>query len=124
MARKYFKKSAQNPAVEEPAETGVEIVETEASPGADETPKKPHIAKRAAYGALYAVSYGAVFSSLLLRKLLVPKNSFVETALHDGAVAAQHAFEEKERLVEEVIQETEEFFSPAAPEEEPTASAA
>ncbi len=123
MARKYFKKTEESPAVDATGEASVETVE-EASTEISETPapKKAPLAKRAAYKTLYAVSYGAVFSSLLLRKLLVPKNSFVESALHDGAVAAQHAFEEKEHLVEEVVKETEEFFSGHS-EESPAAAA-
>ncbi|MFM8330600.1 MAG: hypothetical protein ACKN9T_02830 [Candidatus Methylumidiphilus sp.] len=121
MARKFFKKSEESVVVEEAAETGAEIVEVaEAEAAGEPAPKKP-LLKRAAYKTLYAVSFGTVFTSLLLRKLLVPKDSVIESALHDGAVAAHQAFEEKERLVAEVIQETEEFLSP---EEQPTAAAA
>lgn len=121
MARKYFKKTEESHTLDAADEASVETAE-EASTEISETPApKPPLVKRAAYKTLYAVSYGAVFSSLLLRKLLVPKNSFVESALHDGAVAAQHAFEEKEHLVEEVVKETEEFFSGG--EESPAAAA-
>lgn len=121
MARKYFRKSEESPASDETIEISTEVVvEEETVQEADDAPAKPNVVKRVAYKALYAVSFGAVFSSLLLRKILVPKDSVIESALHDGAVAARHAFEEKERMVEEVIRETEEFLST---EELPAATA-
>ncbi len=75
--------------------------------------------KRGTYKTFYAVSYGVVFSSLLIKKLLIPKDSVVEKGLHDGAIAAEHAFEEKVRLFEETAKETEKILAadepPAAP---------
>lgn len=123
MARKYFRKTEEPPVIDEPAEACIETAEETAVNSEEKpTPKTPLI-KRAAYKTLYAVSFGAVFSSLMLRKLLVPKNSLIESALHDGAVAAKHTFEEKERIVdeivEEVVKETEEILAveelPAVP---------
>jgi len=65
------------------------------------------LVSKAAYKTLYAISFGVVFTSLLAAKLLVPKHSVIESALHDGAAAARAALEEKERLVKEVAEQTE-----------------
>jgi len=72
---------------------------------------KASFVSKAAYGTFYAISYGVVFSSLLAAKLLIPKNSVIDNALHDGAAAAKAALEEKERLVKEVAVQTGEFLS-------------
>ncbi len=111
MARKYFRKTEESPALDAQGEASFETVEEASAETGGASAAKSPLIKRVAYKTLYAVSFGTVFTSLLLRKLLVPKNSVVETALHDGAVAAQHAFEEKERQVEEVVKETEEILS-------------
>lgn len=107
MKRRVFKKTEESVSAEEAVEAGVETAEA-VSAEAPETPapKKSSLAKRAAYKGLYGVAYGTVFTSLLLRKLLVPKGGMVEGALHDGAVAARHDFEEKEKLIDEAFEET------------------
>lgn len=106
MAKKLFKKTEEAAPIEEPVEASVEQdEETTAEP--DEAPKAG-LVSRTAYKVLYVVSYGAVFSSLLVAKLLIPKDSVVEKALHDGAVAARHDFEEKAQAVVELVAETAE----------------
>jgi hypothetical protein len=124
MARKYFKKTEESPANEAQAEATAEPVEAVAAEAEEAPAPKKSLIKRATYKTVYAVSFGAVFSSLLLRKLLIPKDSVVDSALHDGATAAIHTFEEKERrveeIVEEVVRETEEILSV---EELPTVTA-
>ena len=72
---------------------------------------KAGFVSKVAYKTFYTISYGVVFSSLLAAKLLIPKQSVIESALHDGAVAAKAALEEKERLVKEVAKQTEEVLS-------------
>ena len=76
---------------------------------------KGNIVSRTVYTTVYAVSFGVVFSSLLVAKLLVPKNSIIEKGLHDGTVAARKALEEKERLVVEVAEQTAEILSGEEP---------
>jgi hypothetical protein len=72
---------------------------------------KSSFVSKVAYRTFYTISYGVVFSSLLAAKLLIPKQSVIESALHDGAVAAKAALEEKARLVKEVAKQTEEILS-------------
>jgi len=72
---------------------------------------KTNIVSKVAYRTFYAISYGVVFSSLLTAKLLIPKHSVIDNALHDGAAAAKAALEEKERQVKEVAEQTGEFLS-------------
>lgn len=76
---------------EETVETSIEA----STETAEATPKR-NIISKAVYGAFYSVSYGAVFSGLLIAKLVFPKEGLIATALHDGAVAAQEVFEEHE----------------------------
>ena len=45
----------------------------------------------ALYGACYGISYGAVFSSLVIVKML-PANSLVTKGFHDGAEVARKDF--------------------------------
>lgn len=117
--------SVADATVEEP---GVEVLEASTVETMAEAPvepteapaaKKTPLLKRAVYKTFYAASFGTVFSALLVKKLLIPKNSLVDAALHDGAAAACEAIEEKERMVveavKEAVQETEEFFAGEAP---------
>ena len=90
-----------------------EEVTVESAEGAVE--KGGNIISQAVYTSVYAVSFGVVFSSLLVSRLLVPKDSTVAKALHDGSVAAKKAIEEKEQLIVEVAEETAEILSGDAP---------
>jgi hypothetical protein len=52
------------------------------------------------YGACYGISYGAVFASLAIVKML-PANSLVTKGFHDGAKVARKDFKTRqEKLVE------------------------
>lgn len=99
MRKKYFSK--KSPLPEEAIETGQEGSE-EAPALLEETTPKAGPLSRAVYNTFFGISYGVVFGSLLVGKL-IPKSSMIDTALHDGAVAAREAFEEleKERLTKE-----------------------
>ena len=108
MTRKISRKSGASAATEEQGENAVEILH-ESVEEQDEC--KPNLALKAVYGALYGASYGVVFTSLLVQKLFIPKNSLVDKALHDGAVAARKAIEEKEELLAEVHEQTVEILS-------------
>lgn len=111
MRKKLFKKTEEAAPLDEPVEASVGL--DEETPAELEAAPKAGLVSRAAYNVFYAVSYGAVFSSLLVSKLLIPKDGVVQAALHDGAVAARHDFEEKVRLVAEVAEQTEEILSGA-----------
>jgi hypothetical protein len=76
---------------------------------------KPNIVSQTVYKTVYAVSFGVVFSSLLVSRLLIPKNSIIAKGLHDGSVAAQKAIEEKEPLFAEVAEQTAEILSGEEP---------
>jgi len=53
----------------------------------------------AVYGACYGISYGAVFTSLVIVKIL-PANSLVTKGFHDGAEVARKDFKTRqEKLV-------------------------
>jgi len=91
------------------------IVSVEDSDGVTVEEEKVSIVSQAVYKTVYAVSFGVVFSSLLVSKLLVPKNSIIAKALHDGTVAAQKAVEEKELLFAEVAEQTTEILSGEEP---------
>jgi hypothetical protein len=91
------------------------IVSVEDSVGVTVEEEKVSIVSQAVYKTVYAVSFGVVFSSLLVSKLLVPKNSIIAKALHDGTVAAQKAVEEKELLFAEVAEQTTEILSGEEP---------
>ena len=57
----------------------------------------------AVYGACYGISYGAVFTSLVIVKML-PTNSLVTKGFHDGAKVARKDFktrQEKQVTVED-----------------------
>lgn len=82
---------------------GESLVETGA------TEKRP-LVKRAVYSTVYVVTFGTVFTSLLVKKLLIPKGGVIDNALHDGTAAAILAVEEKEKLVRETIEETKQFL--------------
>jgi len=114
MRKKYSSKTEDSAAAEEQVDAGVEALEEATEEETAKCPKTP-LVKRAVYKTVYAVSFGAVFSSLLVKKLLVPKGGVVEAALHDGAVAAHHALEEHERFVAETVQETHEILAGEEP---------
>lgn len=120
MKRRLYGRTQDAPLAETaPADVTAEAeADVEASLAADINDDAPAPAatqaplyRRAAYRAVYAVSFGAVFSSLLLKRILVPKDTVIEAALHDGAVAARQAFAEKARVVEEVAQATEDLLA-------------
>jgi hypothetical protein len=96
----------QDEAAIESAEDTVEITDEE---------EKANIVSRTVYNTFYAVSFGVVFSSLLVSRLLIPKNSIIAKGLHDGSVAAQKAIEEKEPLFAEVAEQTAEILSGEEP---------
>ena len=98
----------------EQGEVTVETLET-AAPAEAPKADKP-LFKKAVYKTVYAVSFGTVFGSLLIKKLLIPKDSIIEAALHDGAVAARKALEGKEHWVAETGQETQGILSGDEPE--------
>ena len=91
------------------------IVSVEDSDGVTVEEEKVSIVSRAVYKTVYAVSFGVVFSSLLVSKLIVPQNSIIAKALHDGTVAAQKAVEEKELLFAEVAEQAAEILSGEEP---------
>lgn len=97
-----------------PEETTVDTVALEKT-----APSKP-VLKRAVYSSVYAVSFGTVFTSLLVKKLIIPKGGVIDNALHDGAAAAIEAVEEKQKVIAEAIEETKDFFT--ANEEAPAAT--
>jgi len=107
MSKKFLNKAGYSAPRDEQGEVSIETV---AEPAEAPAPKTP-LVKRAVYKTVYAVSFGTVFGSLLIKKLFVPKNGVVEAALHDGAVAAREAIEEHERVVAETIQETHEILA-------------
>ncbi|PKM38543.1 MAG: hypothetical protein CVV06_00115 [Gammaproteobacteria bacterium HGW-Gammaproteobacteria-10] len=54
----------------------------------------------AIYGACYGISYGAVFSSLMIRKIL-PANGLAIKGFHNGARVARKDFKiREEKLIE------------------------
>ncbi len=115
MTRKYFKKTQESPPADTQSEAStVSAEEAPAETGGTPAPSSSWI-RRGTYKTFYAVSYGVVFGSLLMKKLLIPKDSVIEIALHDGAVAAEQAFEEKVHLFTEVARETEEILSDQEP---------
>ncbi|MDD5033147.1 MAG: hypothetical protein PHE55_00180 [Methylococcaceae bacterium] len=69
-------------------------------------PVATHIVARAVYKTCYVISYGVVFGSLLIAKLIIPKNSVVDNGLRDGAVAAREAIDKE---VEILADESEVF---------------
>lgn len=113
MSRKHSTPTEEIPAVIE----GVASVETEVGPldTLAEEPAQPGLVARGVYRATYAVSFGVVFGSLLIAKA-IPKNSVVDKAIHDGAVAAQKSLVEKEHFIAETVEETREFLSGGEPE--------
>lgn len=57
---------------------------------------------RAIYGACYGVSYGAVFTSLMIVKML-PVNGMAMKGFHDGAKVARKSYkagQEKQEMIE------------------------
>lgn len=60
------------------------------SPAADEIRLNP--IGRVVYGTVYCLSYGVVFSAMLLGKI-IPGSGLIARGMHDGADAAQHVFE-------------------------------
>lgn len=93
----------------------VALESPEAIDPAKDEGEKPNVVAQAVYKTVYAVSFGVVFGSLLVSRLLIPKDSLVAKGLHDGSVAAQKAVEEKEPLFAEVAEQTAEFLSGEAP---------
>lgn len=51
----------------------------------------------AVYGACYGISYGAVFTSLVIVKML-PANSLLMKGFHDGAKVARKDFKTRQEL--------------------------
>jgi putative methionine-R-sulfoxide reductase with GAF domain len=58
------------------------------------------------YGGFYYLSYGVVFGSLIVGKL-IPKNSAMAHGIHDGAIAARDAFKVKEAALREAVKAPE-----------------
>ena len=50
-----------------------------------------------------------VFGSLLVAKVVIPKNSLIESAIHDGAEAARKAVEAERAAAAEVVEEAASF---------------
>jgi hypothetical protein len=111
MAKKYFNQSKQAEILEAEV-VSVEVAEPASEAAAGEP--KAKIVSRAVYSAFYGASYGVVFGSLLVAKLIIPKNSLIETAIQDGATAARVAVNE-EKTTAEVAEESAASFDEAAP---------
>ena len=77
------------------------------------------LVSKVVYNSVYGVTFGVVFSSLLVAKLLIPKHGIVAKALHDGSAAARRAVRETHQQVEEVVEHTVEVFSDCEAEAEP-----
>jgi hypothetical protein len=114
MRKRHFSKSDESEVLEVEGEVSVTVVEEAAGKPAEEE-AKPGVVSRAVYKAFYGVSYGVVFSSLLVGKLIIPKNSLVESAIHDGAVAARKAVEAEQAAAAEVVEESAVAFEEGAP---------
>ena len=111
MKKKYFSKTEEPEILE--AEASVAVVEE--APAAQAEAPKPNIVARAVYGAFYGASYGVVFGSLLVAKLVIPKNSLIDNAIHDGATAAREAVKaERAKAAESVAEEAAPAFEEAA----------
>ena len=91
------------------------IESTEISEDGPVATEHSNLVSRTVYKTVYAVTFGVVFSSLLVSRLIVPKDSMVAKALHDGTVAAKKAVEEKEQLIVEVAQETVDILAGGEP---------
>ena len=117
MRKKYPGKTEENTALDELGEAAIESAEDNAAIKDEE--EKANIVSQTVYKTFYAVSFGVVFSSLLVSKLLVPKNGMVAKGLHDGSIAARKAVEEKEILFAEVAEQTSEILSGEEPTAEP-----
>lgn len=91
------------------------IESTETSQDGSVATEHSNLVSRTVYKTVYAVTFGVVFSSLLVSRLIVPKDSMVAKALHDGTIAAQKAVEDKEQLIVEVAQETVDIMSGGEP---------
>ncbi len=78
-----------------------------------------NLMSKAVYTTVYGVTFGVVFSSLLVAKLLIPKHGIVAKALHDGSAAARRAVADTQHQVEEVVEHTVEVFSDGVAEAEP-----
>jgi hypothetical protein len=117
MRKKFSSKTEETADLDEQGEASIESAE-EAAANKDEE-AKGNIVSQAVYTTFYAVSFGVVFSSLLLSKLLVPKNGVVAKGLHDGSIAARKALVEKEILFAEVAEQTAELLSGEEPTAEP-----
>jgi hypothetical protein len=94
---------------------GVAIESSGAIAHAEDEKEKASIVSQTVYKTVYAVSFGVVFSALLVSRLLIPKNSIIAKGLHDGSVAAQKAVEEKEVLFAELAEQTTEILSGEEP---------
>jgi hypothetical protein len=117
MRKKYSSKAEETAALDEQGEARIESAEDHSANKDEEA--KANIISQAVYTTFYAVSFGVVFSSLLLSKLLVPKNGIVAKGLHDGSIAARKALQEKEILFAEVAEQTTEMLSVEEPTAEP-----
>lgn len=115
MRKKYLNKTEDSTSIDEQGEASVETLEETPAESTEAPTASTPIYKRAVYKTVYAVSFGTVFSSLLIKKLLIPKNGVIEAALHDGAIAAREALEEHERIVAETVQETHDILSGEEP---------
>lgn len=85
-------------------------IEEEAS--APIAPKR-NVVSRAVYKTFYGLSYGTVFGSLTVARLLFPKDSAIARGLHDGAADARKAVEIKAEEAESV--ETDDSAEDVAP---------
>ncbi len=122
MRKKYFAKPEASTPVDEQQEASVETAEEQPAESAGPAQATPPVFKQALYKTVYAVSFGAVYGSLLLRKLLVPKGGVVDAALHDGAVAAHEALEGHAQAAAETaetVEETVELLPVGEPEAAP-----
>jgi len=112
MRKNFNKKPEAHETPEVEAEASVAVVD-EAVETAQEEPKA-NIVSRAVYQAFYGASYGVVFSSLLVAKLVIPKNSLIDNAIHDGASAARKAVKVELAAAAEAAEESA-VFEEAAP---------
>lgn len=111
--KKHQAEITEEPIMNEQDEAIIEIEEL-AEEFTDEA-EKVNIVSKTVYKTFYAVSFGVVFSSLLVAKLLVPKNSMAAKGLHDGTTAAKKAVAEKEVLFTELAEQTEEILTGEEP---------
>jgi hypothetical protein len=73
----------------------LEAVKHAAADAAEAAAKAPEVIgkffSKTVYDSFYSLSYGVVFSALMVAKL-IPKNSGLACGMRDGAIAARAAF--------------------------------